>query len=233
MATLAPIGCDYIATPDPLALDPDVISVAIILVAGETRAHLLAGYPHRPVADPPPKVSASLIGPGWRTAFAHEADPEDGCGGGPTDWPMPMACFKAALPEPIREKATYKLEGEGPKGMFYGETVVPPAPLILHPGDTLWLPDSIRSIRIPIRYRASPEVGTLRPGMVATLRGHTGTEPKWVSVRPRFLAPEDEADTLYAYELDLSKTEQASLALRVSWDFAQETGRLRRSGAIY
>ena len=227
VATLTPVGCEYFASPDPLALDPDVISIAIVLVAGESRANLLVAFPHRPVSDLPPKVRASLHGPGWQAAFAHKTDPEDGCGGGPTDWPIPMVCLNAALPEPIRERTTYKLEGMGPMGAFTGEAVVPSAPLIVDPGDTLWLADSIRRLRIPIRYRASPEVGTLRPEMFATLNiGPTGTESKWIPVRPRLLEPHGQADTLYAYELDVSKTEQASLhLLGVGWHYT----RFRRS----
>ena len=183
MAILAPGGCDYIAPPDPLALDPDVISIAIVLVAGESQAHLLAGHPHRPASDPPPRVTATLVGADWRIAFTSARDQSD-CRGGPTDLPFPKICLQAVLPEQIREGATYKLEGEGPKGSFTGETVVPAAARVLDPGDTVWLPDSIRTIRIPTRYRAPPEVGMLRPEMFATFSDSTGTESRWISVSP-------------------------------------------------
>ena len=118
IAIVAPGGCDYLASPDRL-VDPDVISIALVLVAGESQAHLLAGHPYLHRSDPPPKVTASLIGPGWRAAFTHKTDPQDGCGGGPTDWPIPMVCLNATLPEPIRERVTYKLEGKGPKGFVH------------------------------------------------------------------------------------------------------------------
>ena len=96
------------------------------------------------MSEPPPKITASLVGPGWRAEFTRRTDPKHGCGGGPTIWPMPMVCLNAALPEPIREEAAYRLEGEGPKGSFAGEAAVPATPRILEPeGDTLWLPDTI------------------------------------------------------------------------------------------
>ena len=203
-----------------------VISIAIVLVAGEDRAQLAVVYPHRPVSDLPPKVSASLIGPGWRTAFTHTTDPRDGCGGDRTDWPLkvPMVCLNAALPEPIREGATYKLEGEGPQGSFTGETVIPSAPLVLDPGDTLWVqpnPDSSGWFRIPIRYRTPPEVGTLRPEMFATLSDSTGTESKWIAVRPLVLDVDGHADTVSIYRRDdESEIGKGSLhLLGIGWQY--------------
>lgn len=213
-AALAANGCDYIAPPDPLALDPDVVSIAIILVGGQTRARLLAGHPHRPVSEPPPNITASLVGPGgWRAEFTRRTNPWYGCGGGPTFWPMPMVCLNAALPEPIREKAAYRLEGEGPKGSFVGKAVVPATPRILEPGgDTLRLSGTW----LPIRYRAAPEVGTLRPQIFATFRVHPDsdrTESKWISVGS--LDPAGQADTL-----PLPGFEQASLhLLGIGWNY--------------
>ena len=163
-----------------------------------------------------------LIGPGWRAEFTGRTDPEDGCGGGPTFWSMPMVFLNAALPEPVREEVTYILEGEGPKGSFTGETVVPAAPRMLDPGDTLWLPDTIRSIRIPIRYRAPPEVGTLRPAVFATHRRNGATESKWVATRPRSLDVEGEADTLSVSGVDVSELEVASLHLiGIGWHYTR------------
>lgn len=216
LATLASAGCDYIAPPDPLALDPDVMSIAIVLVGGETRARLLAGHPHRPVSGAPPDITASLIGPGWRAAFTRRTNPGDGCGGGPTFWPMPMVCLDAALPEPIREGTTYRLEGEGPKGVFSGETGVPRAPLILEPrDDTVWLPDSILSAGIPIRYRAHSEVGTLRPQVFATFGGGTRPDSNWIWVGP--LDPAGQADTLAVTDF-----RQASLhLLGIGWNYTR------------
>jgi len=197
-----PGGCSYVASPESL-LDPDVISIAIVLAAGESQAHLLAGSPHLGRFDPPPKVTAGLIGPGWRAEFTQETDPKDGCGGGPTDWPIPKVCLKAVLPEPIREQVSYKLVGKGPKGSFTGETVVPSAPLILEPRDTVWLPDSTNVARIPIRYRAPPEVGTMRPEVFRTDGNGTGTESGWIRVLPRTLNPEGHDTAVWEYTLRL------------------------------
>ena len=197
IAMLASAGCDYFAAPDPLELDRDAISIAIVLVAGQSDAQLLAGYPHRS-SGAAPSVTASLSGPGWKVKFSYTSDPSAGCGGGPTDWGIPMVCLHAALPEPIREGATYGLEGEGPKGSFTGETVVPPASRILDPVDTLWTtmgPDTSFWFEVPIRYQAPPEVGTLRPQAFATFSVGTETQSRWISVWPG-LDVNAEADTL-------------------------------------
>ena len=198
IAMAGPGGCSYVASPESL-LDPDVISIAIVLVAGESQAHLLAGSPHLGRLDTPPRVTASLIGPGWRADFTHETETRDGCGGGPTDWPIPMVCIKAVLPEPIREKVAYRLVGKGPKGSFTGETVVPAAPLILEPRDTVWLPGSTRVVRIPVRYRAPPEVGTMRPEVFQTISDTAGTESEWIRVWPRTLNPEGQDTVVWGY----------------------------------
>jgi len=185
-AVLGAGGCDYFASPDQW-MDPDVISIAMVLVAGEGQAHLLVGRPFLGRFDPPPKVTATLIGPGWRAAFTRETDLADGCGGGPTDWPIPKVCLNATLPEPIREKATYRLKGRGPKGSFTGVTTVPAAPSLQAPVDTVWLPGPVGQIRIPIRYHALPEVGTLRPEVLQTVADSTGNVSKWKQVSPNHL----------------------------------------------
>lgn len=185
---VAAAGCDYVAAPDPLEVDPDVVSVAIVLAAGESEAFLLAGHPHRPGSHPPPAVSATLLGPGWEAAFSDTTDLEEGCGGGPTDWPMPMVCLRAPLPEPIRERTAYELEGEAPKGPFTGSTVVPSAPSILSPADTFRVSatrDSGNWSQVPVGYSAPDDVGTLRPAMLAVLVDSTGTESAWIRVWPR------------------------------------------------
>ena len=199
LAVAAAAGCDYIAAPDPLELDPDVVSIAIVLAAGESEAFLLAGHPHRTMSHPPPEVDATLLGPGWEAAFSDTTDLEEGCGGGPTDWPMPMICLRARLPEPIRERTGYELEGEAPKGRFAGSTVVPTAPAILSPADTFRLsarPDSANWSWIPIRYNTPDDVGTLRPAMLAVFADSTGTESAWISIWPWDLDIGASADTL-------------------------------------
>ena len=216
-------GCDYFAAPDPLELDPDVISIAMVLVAGESQAQMLVGHPHRRASAAPPEVTASLVGPGWRFPFSYATDPEEGCGGGPTDWPFTMVCLNASLPEPIREGVTYRLEGEGPNGSFTGETVIPPAPLVRHPGDTLRLrrpADSTGWFRVPIRYRAPPEVGTLRPEMFATLRDSTGTASTWVDLRPWALDVDGQADTLWIHPHHESRIVKGSMhLLGIGWHY--------------
>ena len=219
-AILAAGGCNFIAPPDPLALDPDVISIAILLAAGESQAHMLVGHPHRPPSATRPRVTADLVGADWRAAFTPAAD-ESGCRGGPTDLPFPKICLQAVLPEPIREGATYRLDGEGPKGSFTGEAVIPAAPRVLDPADTVWVPDSINAIRIPIRYRASLEVGTLRAEMFATLSNSTGTEESaWISVSPRPLDAGGRMDTLSIRWSSAWKIRQGSLHLRgIGWQY--------------
>jgi len=195
-AILSPGGCDFIAPPDPLALDPDFINIAILLVAGEGRAHMLVGHPHRRASAQPPRVTADLVGADWRAEFTTAAD-QSACSSSLPNLPFPKICLRAVLPEPIRAGARYKLEGEGPKGSFTGETMVPPAPRVSDPADTVWVPDSIHALRIPIRYRSSLETGTLRPEMFLTLRDSTGAEESvrmWVS--PWLLEVGGESDTL-------------------------------------
>ena len=191
-AATTTLGCDYVAAPDPLELDPDVVSIAIVLAAGESEALMLAGHPHQAPSNAPPKVSATLRGPGWEAEFSDTADIEEGCGGGPTEWPMPMVCLRAQLPEPIRERTAYRLDGEAPKGPFTGGAVVPSAPAILFPADTFQLSGR----RIPIRYDTPADVGTLRTAMLAETSDSTGTETEWIYVWPWDLDESATADTL-------------------------------------
>ena len=179
---------------------------------------MLVGHPHRPASDPPPKVSASLIGPGWQVALTHRTDPKDGCGGGPTYWPIPMVCLNATLPEPIRERATYRLEGEGPTGSFSGETAVPPAPVILDPVDTLWVRDTTYLIRIPIRYRAPREVGILRPEAYGTVVVPSGTRSKWIPVWPISLDLDGQTDTV---QLLATPSKAFLRLLGIGWNYTR------------
>jgi len=192
---LAPGGCDYVASPERL-VDTDVISIAMVLVAGESQAHLLVGHPYLKRSDPPPEVTATLIGPGWRAASPSRTLPRDGCGGGPTDWPISMVCLNFWLPEPIREEFTYRLEGRGPQGSFAGETTVPAAPRILDPADTVWLESSTAVVRIPISYETPSLVGTLRPEVFQIVGEGTGTDSTWVWPWPWELDVDGWRDTL-------------------------------------
>ena len=169
-------------------LDVDAISVESILVAGESTATVVVGYPHRAAPKhSPPEVQVELAGPGWHVpalagSYYH-------CPIGPWYWPsavredVPMACLIADLPEPIREGVSYELKGVGPNGAFSGEVVVPAAPAILDPADTILLerpPGPTGSFEVPIRYRALEELGGLRPEMLASY--HDGS--RWFPMSP-------------------------------------------------
>ena len=209
LAMVVPGGCDYFAPPERL-VDPDAITIALVLVAGDSQAHMLAGHPFLLASDPPPKVTASLVGPGWRAEFADRTDPVDGCGGGPTDWAIPMVCLNAVLPAPIREGVDYRLQGRGPKGSFTGHTVVPAAPRIWSPGDTA-LSGPVSLIRIPIRYRVPREVGTLRPEVLQTVGDGAGTRTEWIRPLPWELDVDSQANTVaWSYP---AKFRRASLHL--------------------
>ena len=214
-AMSAPGGCNYIRPPDPLALDPDVLSIAIVLAAGESRAHMLAGHPHRPASGAPPTVTASLVGPDWRAEFTAARD-RGGCPGGLMDLPFPKVCLRALLPEPIGEGATYRLEGNGPKGSFRGETAVPRAPRLLEPTDTVEVPDSVHLIRIPVRYRAPSEVGTLLPEVFA--RVGNSAERKWF--RGMFLDVDGETGTVVIHSRDRMIIDRSTLRLLgIGWHY--------------
>lgn len=155
-------ACDnFIRPPDPLDVDPDVVSVAIMLVAGEREARLLAAHPHRQENEAPPTLTATLGGPGWTAAFSDTLELQTCSGGG--DWPGPARCLRAVLPEPIRGGEGYEIEGTAPPGAFSGEVVLPMAPVLIEPGDSLHLPmpTEYEDHLIPMRYRIGDDIGTL------------------------------------------------------------------------
>jgi len=158
-------ACDgLIRPPDPLETDPDVVTVAIMLVAGEHSARMLAVHPHRALTDSPPVVDAVLQGPGW-TAALSEALPVDACTAASSErWPGPASCFRAALPEAIQPRTRYGIEGTALPGAFTGSVVVPGTPVLLEPGDTVTLPppSQERDVEVVVRYRTSPDIGTVR-----------------------------------------------------------------------
>lgn len=164
-ALLLSAACDgFIRPPDPLEADPDVVTVAIMLVAGESFARMLAVHPHRALTDSPPAVDAMLQGPGW-TAPLSETLPVDSCTAiGSDRWPGPATCFRASLPEAIRPGVRYGIEGTALPGTFTGSVVVPATLVLLEPGDTLTLPppSQERDVEVVVRYRTSPDIGTVR-----------------------------------------------------------------------
>ena len=157
-------ACDeYIRSPDPLDGHPDAVTVAVVLVAGESEARLLATHPHRPSSADPPSISAHLAGPGWTAEFSKTVETE-ACLANPSIWPGSSTCRRAALPEPIRPGAGYGIGGTAPLGSFSGAVVVPGAPLLFAPVDSLILaapPGGNRDVKIPILFSAGPDVGTL------------------------------------------------------------------------
>ena len=203
LALAAPMVCEgCLPSNDPLSVQLDVVSIAAVIVAGEKEAHMLAGFPHRPLGDPPPSVTADLSGPGWKAAFVPTATAN--CEGGPFRWPVPLTCLHAVLPEAVREGAAYRVNGRAPLGSFTGEAVVPTAAVVVEPTDTLRLLPTGYELTVPIRYRVSSEIGTLRPE-IFEIRDSTGYQPS------AFLGP----DTL-----DLKAD---SAILLVDYDTAQRT----------
>lgn len=144
---------------DPLELHPGIVSLEVLLVAGESEARMLAIHPHQ--ADAVPEVSARLVGPGWEAAFSETLELK-ACTGARVD---SARCLRAALPEPVRAGADYGLRGTAPLGSFTGETRVPDPPLLLT--DTLHLswPEEGERHAIPLRYRAGSDIGTLLVGV--------------------------------------------------------------------
>lgn len=158
-------ACDgFIRPPDPLEADPDVVTVAIMLVAGESSARILAVHPHRPLTDSPPVVDAVLQGPGWTAALSETVPVESCTAASPDRWPGPASCFRAALPGAIQPGTRYGIEGTALPGAFTGSVVVPETPVLLEPGDTLTLPPPSqgRRVEVVVRYRVDPDVGTVR-----------------------------------------------------------------------
>ncbi len=177
-ATVASAACDgFIRPPDPLELDPDVVAVAIMLVAGEREARLLATHPHRQANEPPPTLAATLEGPGWTAAFSDTLELRKCIDA--SNWPGPARCLRAALPEEIRGGEGYEIEGTAPLGSFGGEAVLPAAPVLIEPGDSLHLPMSAEygDHLIPMRYRIGDDIGTLLADVLDAFRmEEDGTE---------------------------------------------------------
>ena len=157
-AVAASGGC--VRQPDPLELDPDVVSLAIMLVAGEREARLIAVHPHRQPDEAAPTVTATLRSPGWTAAFA-DAPELDVCTS--AGWQGPAKCFHAVLPEEIRGGEKYEIEGTVPLGAFSGGVTIPEVPVLIEPGDSLLLPlsNDYEDYTIPVRYQVGSDVGTL------------------------------------------------------------------------
>jgi len=165
VALSAATACDDFTRPaDPLEADPDVVTVAIVLVAGEHGARMLAVHPHRPRSASAPELDAVLKGPGWTAGFSDTVPLESCTLAGPDRWPGPVTCLRALLPEPILPEVRYGIAGTALPGAFSGTVVVPAAPVMLEPGDTVELPPPPdgRRIKVGVRYRVAPDVGTVQ-----------------------------------------------------------------------
>lgn len=154
---------DYVRPAESIDADPDVVALSILLIAGEREARMLAVHPHRPHTDTPPRVEALLRGPGWAAEWSETVPVEQCTLADPGRWPGPITCLRATLPEPIRPRIGYGIEGRALPGAFTGSVVVPAEPILLEPGDTLALPppSGARRIEVAVRYRIGPDVGTL------------------------------------------------------------------------
>lgn len=178
-ATVASAAC--VRPPDPLELDPDVVSVAIMLLAGEREARVLAAHPHRQSDEEPPTLTATLRGPGWTAAFSDTLELQACTRTQAHDWPGPERCLRAVLPEEVRGGERYAIEGTATIGSFSGEVVLPAAPVLIGPEDSLQLPmpTDYEDQLIPMRYRIGDDVGTLLAEVLDIFRMEKdGTETK-------------------------------------------------------
>ena len=151
-------GC--VRSADPILATEDVFFVESVVVAGRSRAYMLVGNTHGSV---PPVVDATLSGPGWTAAFSETVDVY-WCGvRAPDWWPGPVECRRARLPEPIRESTRYTLAGTTPMGPFSGQTIVPRAPVVHQPADTVHVQIKGGQERVDrtLGYETPSEVGSL------------------------------------------------------------------------
>ena len=158
-------GC--IRPPELLEPDFDVLGVATVVVAGGSDAIVLLSHPHR--TSGPPDIELRLIGPGWDATFSENLHLEDDCGiQNPAIWPGSVACLRAGLPEPIRERTGYMIAAAGPAGPISGSLVVPIAPAILEPMDgQRFAPQSNgRDQSVRVRFETAPDVSMLQAEVI-------------------------------------------------------------------
>ena len=188
---LATAACDGLIRPEePFSPESDVVTIGAVIVAGQSVAYLLASHPHRAFGEEPPKVAATLSGPGWDAAYADSVDLIE-CGVFvPEQWAGPAVCLLAQLPEPIREQVSYSLTGTTALGAFGGVTTVPVAPTVLQPADTVRLrvANSEEAARVDVRFETAEQVGAVTVDVTNAVQMMDGEEPKnsWV----RFTAPQ-------------------------------------------
>ena len=158
-------ACDYARPPDSVVGDPDVVAISAVLVAGETAAGIVVAYPYRTQADSVPQMEATLHGPRWSATFSRDPDLRSCTEVERELWAGSVACYSAALPDPIQSERGYALEGTVAGRAFSGAMVVPPAPVLLDPWDTVEvaLPGDDETIEVPIGFGVDSTVGTLIP----------------------------------------------------------------------
>ncbi len=193
-AVLALASCDYTRPPEDFAPNDDVVTIGVVLMAGQSHAHLLATHPHRKPRSgqrAPADVVATLSGPDWNATFAANA-PLAHCNVAiPEQW-SPAVCLRAALPGPIREGASYALAGTTAQGGFKGETTVPPAPVVHEPEDTLRISvaHSQDPVALDIRFDVPAPVHavTVDATNAIQLSDDGTTKPGWIGTfTPRVL----------------------------------------------
>ncbi len=195
-------ACDYIRPTEPLVPEDDIVTLAAVILSGQTSAHLLATHPHRPLSGlPPAGIAVTLSGPGWTAAYA-ESVPLIHCNVRIANiWP-PARCLRAELPEPVRAFVTYTLAGTTPRGSFSGKTTVPPSPVVhqadtvrfvvRHPKDRVQVDirfdvlDGIEAATVDIDNAVHlSDSGSWKPSWIAFLDPHVmeiGASPQRVSV---------------------------------------------------
>lgn len=142
----------------PFDLHPDAVALAVLLVAGEREARLLAIHPNRERGDPAPEIAASV---GGMSPFSSSL-PLEACRFA-VNWPGPASCLRAELGSAIQPASPYRIDGTAPLGSFTGTTVVPGQPMLLAPRDTLHLslPNEPGVIPLSVRHVAGPDIGTV------------------------------------------------------------------------
>ncbi|MCY3944247.1 MAG: hypothetical protein OXG18_10890 [Gemmatimonadetes bacterium] len=195
LAMAAALACEDF---DPLELHPDVVSLEVLLVAGESEARMLASHPHQEGAIP--EVSAHLEGPGWEAEFSETLELEACTVAEDVE---SAKCLGAVLPEPLRAGTTYALRGTAPLGSFTGETRVPGGPRLSV--DTLrlsWPDGGEPRLPIPFRHQAGSDIGVLAVDVrdiFETRERRTEVElpPYTLRLLPRAIDPAATADTVW------------------------------------
>ena len=193
-------GCaDY-----PPVLNPDAMTLAVLLEAGAREARMVAIHPHRSVGEtsqwegPAQWIvrDAVLRGPRWSVPFADTLEECGESGGRPPACARTRVELRAELPEPIAPAGTYVVEGEGVLGPFNCTIEVPASPVLLDMPDTVRVPrDTIIRVNVPFRYQAGPEVGFL--SVVGEREATDGSRYEYVQLLPPF--PNDTATIVKHY----------------------------------